>query len=135
MDSYGKFKWICNEKKWFDSDETDRLEPPVNKINKFLQLVTKTSTTAEAPEMQKPTLNPYSYANLADWIDQELQTKKFIIIVAYRGNWCMFCKKYMQQWSTYAAGLRLRGAQIYGLTSEPLDVSRKTKEVILRFGN
>ena len=91
MESYAKLKWICNEKGWFDgSNEGDLVIPnSQKKIHKFLQFV---KIAIDTPEAQRPQFNPYTYANLADWIDCELKTKKFIVLVAYRGNWCIFCK-------------------------------------------
>jgi len=81
----------------------------------------------DMPTYEGPRCVPSNYATARDWLESELKQHQFIILVFYRGAWCIFCKKYLRLWQEFAPRLRAIGGALFAISSDSKGNSEKFK--------
>ena len=61
-------------------------------------------------------------------LESFVKEKLFTVLVFYRGEWCAFCREYMQEWNNYSDKIFKAGGVLIGVSSQEMDFVKETSE-------
>lgn len=103
FDTYAKLKWICSEQRNRKNSSSSKLERilgtetlgefnngPVRRIPSDPSF-SKSSQAGSSPSISRSSSFD-SLVGVDMWFEQQQEKHEFVILIFYRGNWCLWCK-------------------------------------------
>jgi hypothetical protein len=104
------------------------LPPALNKTAKILSTLGKQITP------KKSNGNPITaYKSAEEWFDATLQRFKYVVLIFFRGSFCMFCKKQLKDWSAMSQLVQQSGGAIFGISAEEQEPLSEFQDVRIIF--